>query len=92
MVYLNQILDLIYIVQPLVCKTVARLPGEFKTKKTAENHKIYVKLKNMQIEIINIDLVSEMLHDSQVCTIITVKVRLSVQFGLHTFLLAPDTD
>ena len=42
------------IVQPLVCQTVTRLLGDFKTKKTAENHKIYAKLKKkMQIEIIN---------------------------------------
>ena len=40
------------IVQPLVCKTETRLLGEFKTK-SAENHNIYLKLKNMQIEIID---------------------------------------
>ena len=34
----------------------------------------------------------ESLHDPQVCTIITVRVRLSVQFSFHTFFLAPDTD
>ena len=30
--------------------------------------------------------------DPQVCTIITVRVRLSVQSAFHTFLLALDTD
>ena len=30
----------------------------------------------------------EIMHDQQVCTIITVRVR----FSIHTFLLVPDTD
>ena len=41
------------IVQPRVCKTMMRLLGDFKPEKTAQNHKIYAKLKNIQIEIIN---------------------------------------
>ena len=47
-VYLNT-------VQPLVCTTVTRLLGKFKTWKYAENHNIYFKLQNMHImgEIIN---------------------------------------
>ena len=58
MVYLDQIAYLfvyLNIVQPLICKTVARLLGEFEMKKSAENHNIYLKLKIMQIviEIIN---------------------------------------
>ena len=66
-------------VQPLVCKMVTRLLGEFKTLETAENHKIYVKSKNMEIEIINNNNIKDciaILHNSQVCTkIMSLSVR-----------------
>ena len=98
MVYLDQIAYLfvyLNIVQPLICKTVARLLGEFEMKKSAENHNIYLKLKIMQIviEIINNNTILKTwnrifsrlkdVHYNHCAS-------LPVQFTFHLFLLARD--
>ena len=66
---------------------VARSLGNSKCKTTAVTHKIYVKMKIMQIEIINNNNILKtwyrILHDLQLFTIITVRPSVRPICFLH---------